>query len=1492
MDGLVFRLFVSSTFADFAVERGILQRDVFPRLRAQALAGGARFVPIDLRWGISREAADQQETMDICLREVDRCHQEGQPPRLLALLGHRRGWRPLPRSVPADVWERGAPALTGPELDLLNGAYLRDDNARPPSWMLQPQTSWKLSPGADEESLLTCVQALVQAACADDQVTRRLRGAATEQELLRAFTVGRQRRAAGTDALILVRTLDHLPPVVSATQRPSAEKFLELRQAGDEWVPDETGHTKLAGLAEQLARGGNAAWARLHEYHAAWDDARAVIALSEQQQQAFADLAFGQLSRMMAVSLGLEPPGGVPSREQRSHAAVRSRLLATFAGRERELDRFRVLVPPVVLNVTAPPRPVVIVSGPPGSGKSALMAKAAAQAEKDSTVIARFAGATRASASVAGLCRSVNLELAGLLNIGAAHARRDDLHAVADLLAQAARADGGFHSRRMLAVFIDGADLVGREPGRPPSSFRWLPPLLPPQVTLVLSADEDTAPALADWFHAHETIRLGPLSPGDASALLKQRLSLADRSLGPSQAEALLKQQGGGWLPLPLGVAAQDAIQWPSWAAEPHLTAATTFADVLGQRLSDPRLHGPVLVASALGYLLAARDGLAEDELRELLANDERVIDDLANRFPYHPLPLMKGATSAVPDVVLSRLLQDLSPYLAEYPVAGQALMRLAHDEFRRSASGYVSATDSRPPADWHDRVAGYFRDQWQVQRNARAATELPYQLAKAGQWDKLTGVITDFGYLETLVTSAARHGPEELAESVRSAALTLGELLALARQAANREPAARTSAQVLQAVEQAIIRERRNLARWPATSWQQIANQLLAAPDTPAVLTAALWRQSAQFPRAWLELTPAGAAPALAAAYPANGAGPAEAARRPAAVTALLSADPHGALTVMDDAGTLTSWNPAGSQPPTAFRRPDGVGLAALAPLGDGRVLACDQRGTLELWDVSRHRRQYGQLGSVGAGVMAMAYFPEEHLLVVATSELTSGWDLDGSAAESRLAGEPRWVIGPGARWLWRLPGGRLLAVGKGTPPPGPPAREAGQPWAAACLRAADHAECWRKTLPAEPRAAAVDEARGLVALGDTARQVTLRRLASGELAGAGFKAGDVPTALAFAPPGPGGEVTLLVGRADGWLARHAVPGAGEDGLLPAHDGAVRAVCVVPQAARVITGGADGWVKSWDLGAGEWHELTAARHVRAGAFDASGQWALACCGDAGSYRVDAAGGQWTAIAGLATPLDPVLVALPRQRGVLVTLRDGSLGWLPADGAMLRTVPVPPAVRKVRALAAAADGTSVFVADSRGGLSLVPVEGAGPAAGPVTAPGAAPVTALAPLPDGGVLAGDGQGLLTTWAVGGAGGLSRRRRRRTSLAGITALAVAPGHGVVAAGSPDGDVVLVGDSQEVRLGRHGAEVTCIAVGLSGRLAVTASAGDDPALCVWDLAGGAAERLATRLPLPDEPVAVAFRADRPELAVLSRPGRLRNLRLHLGGDIQRTE
>jgi len=69
-----FRVFVSSTFEDLEAERNALQRDVFPKLRQLCEENGARFQAIDLRWGVRDEAALDQQTMEICLREIERQH--------------------------------------------------------------------------------------------------------------------------------------------------------------------------------------------------------------------------------------------------------------------------------------------------------------------------------------------------------------------------------------------------------------------------------------------------------------------------------------------------------------------------------------------------------------------------------------------------------------------------------------------------------------------------------------------------------------------------------------------------------------------------------------------------------------------------------------------------------------------------------------------------------------------------------------------------------------------------------------------------------------------------------------------------------------------------------------------------------------------------------------------------------------------------------------------------------------------------------------------------------------------------------------------------------------------------------------------------------------------------------------------------------------------------------------------------------------------------
>jgi hypothetical protein len=133
-----FRVFVSSTFEDLKAERDALQRDVFPKLRKLCEESGARFQAIDLRWGVRDEAALDQQTMEICLREIERCQQTGIKPNFIVLLGDRYGWRPLLTRIEAQEFDRVCSRVAdAADRQLISAWYERDDNAVPPEYLLK-----------------------------------------------------------------------------------------------------------------------------------------------------------------------------------------------------------------------------------------------------------------------------------------------------------------------------------------------------------------------------------------------------------------------------------------------------------------------------------------------------------------------------------------------------------------------------------------------------------------------------------------------------------------------------------------------------------------------------------------------------------------------------------------------------------------------------------------------------------------------------------------------------------------------------------------------------------------------------------------------------------------------------------------------------------------------------------------------------------------------------------------------------------------------------------------------------------------------------------------------------------------------------------------------------------------------------------------------------------------------------------------------------------
>ena len=101
-----FRVFVSSTFKDLDAERNVLQEQVFPQLKEFCRSRGHRFQDIDLRWGVSEEASLDQQALNICLAEIERCREITPRPNFIVLLGNRYGWLAPPPQIPAEQFQQ------------------------------------------------------------------------------------------------------------------------------------------------------------------------------------------------------------------------------------------------------------------------------------------------------------------------------------------------------------------------------------------------------------------------------------------------------------------------------------------------------------------------------------------------------------------------------------------------------------------------------------------------------------------------------------------------------------------------------------------------------------------------------------------------------------------------------------------------------------------------------------------------------------------------------------------------------------------------------------------------------------------------------------------------------------------------------------------------------------------------------------------------------------------------------------------------------------------------------------------------------------------------------------------------------------------------------------------------------------------------------------------------------------------------------------------
>jgi hypothetical protein len=293
-----------------------------------------------------------------------------------------------------------------------------------------------------------------------------------------------------------------------------------------------------------------------------------------------------------------------------------------------------------------------------------------------------------------------------------------------------------------LILFIDALDqLAASDPAR---DVTWLPPELPPHVKVVVSTTDD-----GECLPEGVPVQLERMAQSEGEQALDELLREARRTLQPWQRDTVLAHFARCGLPLYLKLAAEESRLWKSYAPGDACTLGEGVAgiiDTLFARLSSNANHGPVLVERSLGYLAAARYGLTEDEVLDVLTEDDTVWSDFDQR-KHHEV-----SERRLPVVVWSRLSLDLEPYLAERAAPGGTVLTFYHRQLaQRVAAGFLAGAELQAR---HSDLARHFGakpawlDEGRKAPNARRAVELVFQQRGAQQCPDAEATLFDCQFL------------------------------------------------------------------------------------------------------------------------------------------------------------------------------------------------------------------------------------------------------------------------------------------------------------------------------------------------------------------------------------------------------------------------------------------------------------------------------------------------------------------------------------------------------------------------------------------------------------------------------------------------------------------------------------------------------------------------------------------------------------------------
>ncbi|KAF0313272.1 NACHT and WD repeat domain-containing protein 2 [Amphibalanus amphitrite] len=672
-------IYTCGDLQDTIMERSSLMDYVYPKLRMYCIERGYELNVIDLHWGLPDEHLNDHSLKELCLNEL-KSHAKDSHVVTIVFLNDTFGNPLLPRCIEGPDFDQAVSRIEDEkDRELLWTWYQWDENASPPCYRLAPistqipdikeMTAEKRADAIKEwRHIVKEMMNTMRKAFNQEQKEKYLTSV-MEQEIKQAVFLNQQ---SAKRCLWLCRRFTHFPShnvpedaKSYISTEPESKKRLDILKSELKERLDET---------------------RMLKFMVKWHTGGMDVKHSEHKQfvedlcAQFSPLIISVIdnvlsedeSKLSHIQEELKTYLGVEKRlfhELMQQSLACKNRFSRFHGRPEMLVKIR----RYLNNDSCVP---LILHGRAGCGKSSLVAKVAEQCGNwlnNPQLSVRFIGLTPDSSTTELVLRSIAEQCCVLYGEHSATVSKG----IGDLNTYLARVLSKASAARPLVVIIDGLDQVRSYSTR---KMDWVPKELPEHTKLILTMADDCE-EFADLEKKIDDkscfLKVGPLTTEEATNILDNILKDNNRKINKGQREVVNRYIAECPLPLYVEAVGMTTCNWTG--GEEHLALRSTLVEQIHVVLDElEREVGAVPVSRILGYLTAARQGLSDSEIMDLLSCDEEVLNEI---FVYNTPPVRR-----CPSILWTQISSRLSPFLMKTIVSGLCLTTWKDNTFSKVA--------------------------------------------------------------------------------------------------------------------------------------------------------------------------------------------------------------------------------------------------------------------------------------------------------------------------------------------------------------------------------------------------------------------------------------------------------------------------------------------------------------------------------------------------------------------------------------------------------------------------------------------------------------------------------------------------------------------------------------------------------------------------------------------------------------------------------------